>query len=164
MSTIRSWLNGYAASYNTVGTDFTSDNFIDAAFTTEEKAKIVAFRVPDHKNPSYNTSPGSWTRDKLFLLSIVEVNDVWATEVTRRADATPYAVKQGGYVYGSTSGKYTHDGSCADVHCIAFWWLRSPGANTNNATFVRDDGSVHTYGNEVNIDYYGIRPAMWVQY
>ena len=32
-STIRSWLNGYAASENNSGTDYSSNNFIDAAFS-----------------------------------------------------------------------------------------------------------------------------------
>jgi hypothetical protein len=41
-STIRSWLNGYDSTYNTYGTDYTSDNFINKAFTITERAKIVA--------------------------------------------------------------------------------------------------------------------------
>ena len=45
-STIRSWLNGYTAAYNSAGENFNSDNFIDAAFTVEEKVKIIASNVP----------------------------------------------------------------------------------------------------------------------
>ena len=41
ISTLRSWLNGYNNSYNCLGKDYTSDNFINAAFTAEERAKII---------------------------------------------------------------------------------------------------------------------------
>ena len=66
-STIRSWLNGYDASYNTAGTSFTSDNFIDTAFTVEEIDKIVSYSVPNA------------TTDKIFLLSQAEVEALMGT-------------------------------------------------------------------------------------
>ena len=163
-STIRSWLNGYGASYNTVGTDFTSSNFFNTAFTTAERAKIVSSSVPAHANPSYSTSPGNATTDKIFLLSITEANNYFATDAKRQADATRYAVKQGVYVKGSESGKMSYDGTCTDIHCYAYWWLRSPGYNTNYAANVYFDGSVINNGNSVSNDVSGVRPALWVQY
>ena len=163
-STIRSWLNGYDASYNTVGIDFTGNNFIDTAFTAEEKSKIVSSSVPAHANPSYSTSPGNATTDKIFLLSITEANNYFATDAKRQADATRYAVKQGVYVKGSESGTTSSDGTCTDVRCYAYWWLRSPGRTTYYAAYVGTDGSVYHYGLSVSLDSSGIRPAMWVQY
>ena len=65
-STIRSWLNGYGASSNTDGNDYANDNFIDTAFTAEEKARIVASNIQAH----LNTSPDNVTMDKIFLFSI----------------------------------------------------------------------------------------------
>ena len=94
-STIRSWLNGYGASYNTVGNDYTSNNFIDTAFIAEEKALIVTSSVPAHSNPNYNTDPGNATTDKIFLLSIVEANKYFASDSDRQAMATLYAIKNG---------------------------------------------------------------------
>ena len=38
--TLRSWLNGYGASANVEETDYSSDNFLDTAFTAEERAAI----------------------------------------------------------------------------------------------------------------------------
>ena len=166
-STIRSWLNGYGASYNTVGTDFTSDNFIGVAFTAEEKAKIVASSVPAHNNPDYSTSPGNATTDKVFLLSIVEAKTYFTSNLDRRADATRYAVKRNIYVLGSESNRCTNDGTCTDVHCYAYWWLRSPGKNTYYAAFVLASGIVAGAGGNVgNPDLInrGIRPALWVEY
>ena len=163
-STIRSWLNGYPASYNTVGTDFTHDNFINVAFNAEEQAKIVASTVTADANPNYDTYPGNATTDKIFLLSITEAQNYFSSDRLRRANATRYAVKKGVGVVGSKSKEYTSDGTCTDVHCHAYWWLRSPGTYTLSAARVDTDGSVGLHGYGVDYDNYGVRPALWVNY
>ncbi len=163
-STIRSWLNGYDASYNTVGTSYTSDNFINTAFTNEEKAKIVTSNVPAHANPDYSTvSPGNATTDKIFLLSITEAQQYFTSNADRQADATRYAVKKGVFVQGSVSGKTSYDGSCTDVHCYSSWWLRSPGYYSSYAAFVRNVGSFQDSGVFVDCPSYAVRPALWVE-
>jgi hypothetical protein len=177
-STIRSWLNGYAASYNRNGVNYTSNNFIDAAFTAEEQAKIIASIVPAHKNP-YNerSNPGTATTDKIFLLSIVEAQQYFANDTARLADATRYVVKQGLHVRGtdtvSTSGgTHSKDGTCTNVHCYINWWLRSPGSsgdiNDNgyslNAVMLNNDGGVLGDGRPVNSDFTGVRPALWLNF
>ena len=68
MSTIRSWLNGYDASQNKMGIDYSSDNFISSAFTSDEQARIATIQVIN--NPQ-NGEPN--TVDKVFFLSIDEV-------------------------------------------------------------------------------------------
>ena len=161
-STIRSWLNGYEASYNRVGKDYTAENFIDAAFTAEEKAKILTSNVPAHKNPSYSTSPGNPTTDKIFLLSIVEAQTYFATDADRIADATRYAVKKGAYVKGSETGKYSYDGTCSDVHCLSEWWLRSRGAYDEDAEYVQVGGDTY-YCGVVSVRRV-VRPALWVNF
>ena len=162
-STIRSWLNGYPASYNTVGTDFTSDNFMNVAFTADEQAKIVASTVPADANPEYATSPGNATTDKIFLLSIAEAQNYFSSDRLRRTNATRYAIKKGVGVVGSKSKEYTDDGTCTDVHCHVSWWLRSPGHDTRSAADVDYYGSVLSYGYFVIIDFRGVRPALWVK-
>ena len=152
-STLRSWLNGY---------------FIEAAFTAEEQAKIIAPNVPAHKNPRYITSPGNATTDKIFLLSIVEVQQYFANDTARLADATRYAVKQGVLVRGTdtvstTGGTYPSYGTCTNIHYYALWWLRSPGY-PSYAAYVNRSGAVSTSGDHVNNDYYGVRPALWLDY
>jgi hypothetical protein len=42
----------------------------------------------------------------------------------------------------------------------SWWWLRSPGNNSNNAANVNDDGNVNINGNNVNNDSGGVRPAL----
>ena len=161
-STIRSWLNGYEASYNTIGKDYTAENFIDAAFTAEEKTKILTSNVPAHKNPCCSTSPGKSTTDKIFLLSVVEVQTYFASNADRKADATRYAVKKGAYVNGSETGSFTSNGTCSDVHCLSMWWLRSPGGYDESAAYVELDGD--TYYGGVSYDEFVVRPALWVNF
>jgi hypothetical protein len=168
-STIRSWLNGYPASYNIDGLNYTSNNFIDVAFTAEEQAKIVASNVPAHKNPSYSTSPGNTTTDKIFLLSIFEAEQYFANATAHLADATRYAVKQGVGVRGfdivsTTGGTTSSDGTCTAIHCFAYWWLRSPGSRLDLAAYVDYNGAVDTNGFFAMCNYYGVRPALWLDY
>lgn len=73
-STIRSWLNGYAASENTCGTDYTSNNFINTAFSTDEQGAIAETYVYNRPNPDWSTDGGNNTNDKVFLLSIEEAS------------------------------------------------------------------------------------------
>ena len=159
-STIRSWLNGYEASYNTEGKDYTAENFIDAAFTAEEKAKILTSNVPD--NPYHSTSPGNPTTDKIFLLSFVEAQTYFATDADRKADATRYAVKKGANVKGSETGKCSYDGTCSDVHCFSCWWLRSHGSIDGDAAYVGWGGYTNHCG--VNDTDVAVRPALWVNF
>ena len=41
-----------------------------------------------------------------------------------------------------------------------WWWLRSPGNNTNNAANVNNDGSVNNNGNNVNNENEVVRPVV----
>ena len=42
----------------------------------------------------------------------------------------------------------------------SWWWLRSPGNNTNNACNVNNDGNINLNGNNVNNTSGGVRPAL----
>ena len=139
--TIRSWLNGYSSSNNTLGINYTSDNFIDTAFIPEEKARIIASNVPAHPNPHYSSTPaGSPTTDKIFLLSVVEAESYFTTNEARKASVTLYARKEG---------------------TVYKWWLRSPGDALDGAAAVSlSDGSVGVDG--VSFDSIGVRPALWL--
>ena len=45
--------------------------------------------------------------------------------------------------------------------CTAsWWWLRSPGNNSNNAANVNADGKLNVNGNNVNNETGGVRPAL----
>lgn len=130
--TLRKWLN---------------NDFINAAFSAEERAKIPTVTVSADKNPSYSTSPGNNTTDKVFLLSITEVNKCFSSDSAWQCRGTAYCYAQGAYKAGN--------GNC-------WWWLRSPGYTQSSAANVYDGGDVNEIGNNVFLDNNAVRPAMWI--
>ena len=130
--TLRKWLN---------------NNFINSAFTADEKAMIPTVTVSADKNPEYSTNPGNATQDQVFLLSITEANKYFSSDSARQCKSTEYAVAGGVYVNSS--------GNCC------WWWLRSPGYSQNYAAIVSHDRDVFEFGSFVT-DNYAVRPALWI--
>ena len=139
--TLRKWLNG---------------TFISNAFSSEEQNMIQSTTVTADKNPSYSTSPGNNTTDKIFLLSITEVDKYFSSDEARKCAPTEYA---------KAHGVWTSSRDSAGGKATCWWWLRSPGYFSYSAAFaagVDDDGSVDGYGYGVGNDFNGIRPALWI--
>ena len=128
----RKWLNG---------------EFIDEAFSDEEKEQILVTDVAADENPDFRVSCGNDTKDKVFLLSVEEVNKYLSAE-DASCEATEYAKSRGLFV--EYSGK-------------SWWWLRTPGYTALNASFVHANGETDAYGYAAIIDRSLIRPAMWVR-
>ena len=154
-STMRSWLNGYSAEQNTGGSsgiDYTSDNFIGAAFSEKEQGAIADTTVVNDDNPDYNTEGGNDTTDQIFLLSIEEVQNAdygFTDDSSRIATNTAYVA--GGGKIGSS---YMNG-----VGEAGYWWLRSPGSRVDLAASVLSDGGVFSYGFYVYYGSYAVRPA-----
>ena len=152
-STMRSWLNGYGASENAggdSGTDYTSDNFIGAAFSEKEQKAIAETTVVNDDNPNHNTEGGNNTTDKIFLLSIAEAsnNSYFADDASRISTNTAYVVdggKIGGDMFGAGKGDW--------------WWLRSPGSGDHSAPGVAGNGDVDSAGVLVDKKDRAVRPA-----
>lgn len=136
---LRKWMNG---------------TFLNKAFNAEEQAQIQNTTVSADKNPEYNTNPGNATTDKVFLLSINEVEKYFNSDEARKCAPTAYAKAQGAYtsdIYKTASGAAT-----------CWWWLRSPGLTQHSAAHVNIFGSVYCAGHNVNYDYDAVRPALWI--
>lgn len=136
---LRKWMNG---------------TFLNKAFNAEEQAQIQNTTVSADKNPEYNTNPGNATTDKVFLLSINEVEKYFNSDEARKCAPTAYAKAQGAYtsdIYKTASGAAT-----------CWWWLRSPGDSQSCAALVSHDGSVYYLGLSVSIDNVAVRPALWI--
>ena len=129
---LRKWLNG---------------TFINNAFSSGEQSMIQATTVTADKNPSSSTSPGNNTTDKVFLLSITEVNQYFSSDSARQCQGTAYCYTQ--RVYKDSNGN-------------CWWWLRSPGYNSNRAANASLVGSVHDSGDFVNNYSVAVRPALWI--
>ena len=136
--TLRSWLNS---------------TFINNAFTEAEQSMIADTKVTADKNPNYSTNPGNDTTDKIFLLSINEVNKYFTTDESRKCVPTAYAIEQGAY----TSDSYTTGGKAT-----CWWWLRSPGSSQDFASLVYFGGSVSNFGYYVDGSSGCVRPALWI--
>lgn len=131
---LRKWLNG---------------TFFKAAFSNEEREWIVQSRVKAHKNPDFSTNPGRDTDDYIFLLSVNEVKQYLSNDSDRMCSPTEYAVTQGAFRNESL-------GTC-------WWWLRTPGNTSQDASSVNSDGTIDTDDGSVNSGKGCVRPAMWVQ-
>ncbi|MGM9992698.1 MAG: DUF6273 domain-containing protein [Candidatus Bruticola sp.] len=134
-SEIRAWLNG---------------EFIESAFTSEERSLIPEVLVSNdtEQDCRFGKSGGRDTRDRLFLFSYSEARSYFQDYADRRCSLTLAAKDQGGFC--------DSEGDCC-------WWLRSPGAQEDNAGFVSYGGS---FSYDKNVDFIGlcVRPALWVKY
>lgn len=120
-STLRAWLN---------------DDFLNSAFDASEQERILTVTNQNPDNSGFGTTVegGNDTEDKIFLLSIDEVETYFANDEERAVEACDW------------------------------WWLRSPGFGSHYAAIVLSCGIVHSRGHYVVFNYYdhGVRPAMWV--
>ncbi len=133
--TLRKWLN---------------NDFVDAAFSAEEKAMILTATVSADKNPEYSTNPGKAVRDQVFLLSITEASKYFSSDSARQCKPTDYAIANGAWESDSGNG---------------WWWLRSPGMSLSvlsYAAYVGNGGVINAYGNAVDKDNGAVRPALWI--
>lgn len=137
---LRKWLN---------------ETFINSAFNSDEQVLIPETNVSADKNPEYSTNPGNATKDKIFLLSISEVNKYFLSDDERMCAATDYAKAQGAYI--SDDDTVGGKGAC-------WWCLRSPGYSQRYAADVYSAGSVYCYGDYVSSDDVGVRPVMWISF
>lgn len=156
-STIRSWLNGYDASVNNDKKSFTSDNFLDNAFSVAEQGAIKTTYVVNEDNPDYGTDGGNNTWDKVYLLAISKAANISygfddkynASSKTREAKNTEYAKQCG--AWSSENSSYLDNGN---------WWLRTAGGSAYYASRVSLYGSVYYfYVNGTNV---AVRPALHI--
>ena len=131
---LRDWLNG---------------NFYTSSFTSEEKRLILTTEIapgetsPDDEVTSY---------DKIFLLSLKELEEYFPTAEERKCYPTEYAKAKGVTTNLSWNADNLHD---------CWWWLRD--CNTKHYTpIVVLAGTILYDGMYYNKDGIGVRPAMWV--
>ena len=147
-SSIRSWLNGYEQ--NGAKIDYREKNFINDAFSAEERTAIVTTTLEDGQN----------TKDRIFLLSWKEVdwskqalslgfiNDDRIEDEAKKCKSTTYAKAM-----GSFSSQWEGSvGKCS-------WWLRSTGED-EETDYVQSSGSGGCSEIMDSSDDVGVRPAI----
>lgn len=129
-SFVRKWLNG---------------TFFSEAFSAECQELIASATVENAVNTVYGTDCGGDTQDRVFLLSVEEMEKYSSFAA---CGATDYAKAK-----GMTMGA---DGNC-------WWWLRTMGRGSDYAACVFTNGTVQPQGSGVTGRGIGIRPAIWVE-
>lgn len=157
---MRSWLNGYGASANKANKDYTDNNFLDTAFSDTEQSLILTTDVENKDNLYYETEGGNDTKDKLFLLSESEVYTDAAKlyGFSSNCNTDDEARRSKSSLYAKALGTWSNTGISYVGKC--YWWLRSPGLSTDDASDVNGDGGIDRYYLYVSNDYYGVRPAL----
>lgn len=132
-STLRKWLN---------------NDFLNSAFSDFEEKMIPTVTVSADMNPDFNTNPGNATQDRIFLLSIAEVEKYFSSIESRQAWGSELARAHANLVREDYPGR-------------VWWWLRTPGETQNDAAAVICDGGIKEFGNHFSSKG-GVRPAMWI--
>ncbi|MBQ4639057.1 MAG: hypothetical protein IJB69_00900 [Clostridia bacterium] len=132
--------------------EWLNNDFLNAAFTSYERGKIVLSRVPGHVSPYYDTesslkSVGNDTWDYVFLLSAQEANQYFSSNADRIAYPTRYLVAKDPEA-DSTSEPFD-------------WLMRQPHKHRTNTACVSDKGATSN-GVNVSHDRSGLRPVMWL--
>lgn len=141
--TLRTWLN---------------EDFIQTAFSVQAQELLCTTHLVTKKNQGISGGPD--TDDKVFLLSIQEVERYLSNAALRGAVKTEYAKQR----------------SDASREKLNWWWLRSPGLYVDCPAIVLDNGKYkekftnpeNGYSSETTWigrgAWYdiGVRPAIWI--
>ena len=146
--------NQYNSSYTDVTwetcslREWLNNDFMNTAFTADEKTMIPTVTVSADENPGFNRSSGNATEDKVFLLSAAEATKYFTTYSTRRCKPTDSVVANTAFVNSS-------NGNC-------WWWLRTSGRDWLRAAYISSSGLLNASGVNIDIDGGPVRPAMWI--
>ena len=127
---LRAWLN---------------NEFLNTAFSIEEQDRIPTAIVPAERNPKFDTDPGKDTQDKVFLLSIQDANQYFASDADRQCKPTETVAQK--------CAPDEESGCCS-------WWLRSPSGKSSNAQIV-DRSGCSDFGTFAFNNTVAVRPALW---
>ena len=130
-------------------------------FTAEDQRRIAETRIPNPNNLWYGTAGGNDTTDKIFLLSLEEVDRYFGDSgdyQSKRRIGYGYVSDDKGHLFSNAHdskriSKYNNE--------TWWWWLRSPGYS-NCAANVCHDGIVGVGGLDGRANVGGVRPALWL--
>lgn len=142
-----------------------NEDFLNTAFSPEERAAIPAVEVPAGENSYFGLRDdfSGTTRDRVFCLSEAELHEYLYTGVNNLSDdrgyycvATLYAEARGAYAYPrEVPENIAHfAGQCG-------YWLRSPARDEKNA-MICTMGLISSTGLYYNLHDTAVRPAMWI--
>lgn len=133
----------------------------------QDKSQIIEVRNNNPNNLWFNTNGGNETIDRIFLLSLEEVDKYfgnsgdYTNNRRKKWNRDKYSsANNGNYISNNDDPLRIVESS---NRAWNGWWLRSPGFNNNRASFVHFDGAIDVFGLDVHIEKANIRPAMWLK-
>ena len=123
-------------------------------FSDNQQAMILETRVSNPDNLWFGTNGGNDTRDKVFLLSLEEADELFGNSGKYRDKVSYNDVD-----FSSPGNKDRAVMYAADRWTT--WWLRSPGREDSNAATIHPEGHVKVSGLSVST-LNGVRPALWL--
>ena len=133
--TLRTWLNS---------------TFLNTAFTTEEQAQLQTVTVTVPVDPDFGIEHSEVTLDKVFLLSVDEAEQFFASDDDRKCLPTEQALSYNTWFWNQV------DGRSNECH----WWLRSSGDSPDCAAAVIDNGDILYEGWHVDSENVAVRPVI----
>lgn len=112
-----------------------NDEFYKGAFTKSEQKRILISTLDNSGSAIYGTQGDEPTEDRLFLLSVGEVENYLPRKGMRLCEATPYAQRQGADMY--LSGEEMYD------RFYAWWWLRLT-STYNSGCYMYSSGEIYS--------------------
>ena len=159
--TLRSWLNGYGTQANASGRDYSGngENFLDSAFSAEEKTAILETTVRNEANYYFGMDSGVQTKDRIFLPAESELFIYDSSEIhgfSRRDEVADRAKQFHPTGYARWRGVWEETGERGDV----FWITRTTGYTHANVVYVDESGYMYNRGILVTCRDAAIIPAL----
>jgi hypothetical protein len=132
-------------------------------FSSNDKSYILSTHLVNTDNELFRILGGNDTDDRIFLLSIDEVNRYFVNESERTEPLSPQAESKLKQVYKALYPD-DYDDLIATLlanHNSWRWWLRSPGKSSGTAATVTFEGEVNVSGDDISLEYGGVRPAFY---
>ena len=135
---------------------------VDANKTEQGMIKTTA--IENFDNAVYKTPGGDDTKDKLFLMSQLEMID---TGLGFSENFDDYDVNRRCALAWDKNKKGSENDQTGDGAFTCFCWLRTPGDDADNACLVNGHGSVYSCGHFVggydgSFDGSCVRPALYL--
>lgn len=124
-------------------------DFVESAFTQKEQELLAVTKIITQANTRFGTEGGNVVYDKVFLLSVEEVEQYFGDDDSRKFLPTTMA-------HRNRMNFNPNEGS-------SWWWLRTMGKDVDMAAVVTVKGEISLDGERVNIVSGGVRPAMWIE-
>lgn len=127
------------------------ESFYKTAFVDYEQNAIATTTIITDENLEYTDYNGYSTQDKVFLLSIDEINKYFKSYEEMLCKPTNYARFKGSYM--------NEDG-------FTVWWTRSRGGCDECASYSDDIGEGYRFRTNCYgfLDDISVRPALWINF